>query len=217
MNIGGSFDAWVDAFPVEVIPEIIRTVVAEWPRCARPASNPIENRFTNRLVGHLNRVTRNQKLPFGFTYREKIANPDADTEAAEIDITVRAGSVHIFFCFECKTLNVPSQKELKVRSKADEYVGPRGMGCFISGKYDGGLPQAGMIGYVMDGDVDGARKKVDAKIQGAAQQLALLAPKALHAAPIVTGSGVYQTVHRVRRKRFTIYHVLLSVPSVATA
>ena len=209
MNRSGTFDAWATAFPAELVHELILTVLEEWPKFVRP-NRSLENRITHRFVGHLRQATRG-KMPFGFYYRERIIDPNSDVESGEVNISVRAGvDPEVFFCFECKRLNVVYEVTRLPRRKTEDYVGSEGMGRFIVGKYDGGSDEAGMIGYVMDGDVEGARAALEASVCQAGRTLRLLAPKRLHPVSILPQDRrVWQTVHRVRRKRFTIYHLLL--------
>ena len=62
-----------------------------------------------------------------------------------------------YLAYECKRLNVP--RDGNVRSLATEYV-QDGIMRFVTGQYSANLPAAGMLGYVLDGDLCGAYEKI---------------------------------------------------------
>ena len=177
MTATGSFKAWAACFPDDCLPLVFNTLVEEWPNFRR-ADRPLENRITHNFVAYLQRVTR-WKVPFGFYYRDKKTSSRKDSEEGEIDIVVRAGiDPLVFFGFECKRLNVV-RSDGRTRSEAAAYVGDEGMGCFLSGQYEGGGESGGMIGYVLDGNIHSARLAVEHAIQTNAISLQLLPPEAL--------------------------------------
>jgi hypothetical protein len=207
MLVTGNPEPWADAFPVEHLPAVFRVILEEWLRFVRPiARQKLENRITNRFVGHLQREALRKRHPFNFRFRSKLPDPDRDAESGELDIEVFTGlNTEVYFAFECKRLRVSA-----TRSRAEEYVGPGGMGCFITGQYDGRAGCAGMIGYVMDDDVKSARAAVDRAIQRRQTALRLLPPKNLHSASILpTEPRIRQTRHRLRGRDFLICHFFL--------
>jgi len=62
MNHAGSFGLFAEAFPTDLLPAVFALILEEWPRSPRPDEKPIENRISNRFVGHLNNAMR-KKLP----------------------------------------------------------------------------------------------------------------------------------------------------------
>ena len=79
----GNFDPFARAFPNDLVPSVFMLMLKEWPNALRPAGNPLENRITNRFVGHLRRVMRDYELPlFKFGYRPKMPDPDSDSPPA---------------------------------------------------------------------------------------------------------------------------------------
>ncbi len=208
MTITGDFDAWAKCFPDQHIPRVFEALIQEWPRFRR-AARPLENRITHNFVAHLQRVMRG-KVPFGFGYRDKKTSPEKDSEEGEIDLTVRAGvDPLVFFGFECKRLNVTGS-DGRIRSEAGAYVGKGGMGCFLSGQYDGGGTSGGMIGYVMNGNVPSARSAVDLAIQTNGKRLRILPPGQLHVCSEFPDlAEVSETKHRYKKGQFRILHLLL--------
>lgn len=137
MNIIGNIDPFADIFPPSLLPWVFRTIFKEWNNFHRTTRTPLENRITKPFIGHLQFCQENRHLPFFFDALVKLANPEKDIESGELDIRVMHGMrPKVFFAFECKRLNVI--RNGKYASLAGEYVGQEGMGCFLSGKYDGG-------------------------------------------------------------------------------
>lgn len=212
MNQSGDFSAWASCFPDDCLPLLFRSIVDEWPLFLRPGRT-LENRITHNFVAHLQRTTRG-KIPFGFHFRGKLTSEHAETEEGEVDIIVRAGvDPLVFFGFECKRLRVLG-KDGSIRSEAGDYVGPGGMGCFLSGQYDGGGLSGGMIGYVMDGEVSMARGAVDDAIFLEKTTLNTHFPHRLSTVdPRFKCNGLEQTIHDFRELPFTIFHLLLPLIS----
>lgn len=211
MNVGGNFDGFADVFDNRLLPAVFAMVIEEWPRAPRPTAKPIENRITNRFVGHLSGVIRKRKLPsFTFVYRQKLADPDVDSESGEIDICVHSCSCHpeAFFGFECKCLNVQTKRGLK--SKAGAYVSATGMGCFVSGQYPTTSGFGGMLGYVMDRDVASAIVAINKALKRKKDTLRLTSSHCLEPAVICPGSDdVFETAHETNGHSLLIYHLLL--------
>ncbi len=185
-------------------------VLEEWPKAPRPAGEPLENRITNRLVGHLVKVMRKKSWPaFKFLCRPKLASADCDSETGEVDIYIDSFSRHpdAYFVFECKRLNV--LYESGFAAEASAYVGATGMGCFISGQYPTTCDCGGMLGYVMDGDVTSAVVAVNRALDSHRDELHLRAPHELGPAAISPDRRVRQTTHQRGETRLLIYHIFL--------
>jgi hypothetical protein len=209
MNPTGSFDQFADAFPTGLLPEIFTLVLEEWPQAPRPSGEPLENRITNRFVGHLTNVMRKKSLPFKFLCRPKLVSADSDSETGEVDIQIDSFSRHpdAYFVFECKRLNVSYKSEFK--TEASTYVGQTGMGCFLSGQYPTTCDCGGMLGYVIDGDVPSAVAAVNQVLHHRRGDLHLGPPHQLAAAAIIADARVYQTTHSPPTRTLLIYHIFL--------
>lgn len=209
MEIHGNFDLWAPSFPYGFLPQVFSVVLQEWPNFTRPTGKPIENRITNRFVGHLRKHLR-RKVPFAFYYRDKLPDLYSDSESGEIDIAVRSGNdPDVYFAFECKRLNVTG-KNGQISSDASVYTGAKGMGCFLTGQYDGGSNCGGMIAYVMDDDIDAAKKSVDVSLTKRAKALRLQLPGKREVSEIMPDEKrVTQTKHAMNADTFLIYHIFL--------
>ena len=211
MNVAGTFDHYADAFPTGLLPKIFSVVIEEWPNSPRPKGNPLENRITNRFVGHLQNAMRGKRRPnFIFIPRPKLPDDESDSESGEVDIYCRSFSQHpdAYFVFECKRLNV--QYDSGFATEVSTYVGKEGMGCFISGQYPTTCGCGGMLGYVMDGNVATAVAAVNRALHENRDQVRLRAPHELTEATIMgDDGGVHQTTHGANQHELLIYHLLL--------
>ena len=211
VDLDGDFKPFASAFPNRFVPDVIEMVVREWPNFKRPTDVPLENRITNRLVGHLRRQMRNYERPlFRFSCRPKLADPDADSESGEIDVEVTSFSNHpdAFLVLECKRLNV--QTESGFASCAGEYVGSGGMGCFTTGQYKSGGRVGVMLAYVMTRSIAEAIKSVDIQLEQHRATLLMRAPFKLNSSTYLPNlPQVKQTAHDLSDGHFDIVHAFL--------
>lgn len=209
MEVIGNFDDFADVFPMGLLPWVFRVIFQEWPRFPRTSRKPLENRITKPFIGHLQTCQDVRRLPFFFDSNVKLVESSSDTESGEIDIRVMHGKrPKVFFAFECKCLNVI--RAGKRDSQAGKYVGTGGMGCFLSGQYEGGSDCGGMIGYVMDNDREYAKIAVNSALTKNARLLGLQRPYELNPASLLPEAlGCSETIHTVKENNFTIYHLFL--------
>jgi len=207
----GSFELFADAFPNDLVPSVFRMMLKEWPNAPRPVDTPLENRITNRFVGHLQKVMRTYEHPqFKFTCRPKLPDADADSESGEVDISIDSFSCRpdAFLVIECKRLNV--QRNHRFKSLAGEYVGKKGMGCFLSGQYQSGGNVGGMLGYVMTRTIDSALQSINRQLADNHEELRLIEPHELRESDIVPNEAdIKQTTHAVRSAKLEIVHLLV--------
>ena len=164
---------WISGFRA-LADQLLPHIVALLPRCVSSlGSNPHEDCITRNLVS---------RLWASATVRE-IAKVEHEFEPFRVDargncvstgrIDFVAHSVRIagpsripvretYLAYECKRLNV--RTETRMRYLAPEYVDD-GVVRFVSGQYSDGLPFGCMLGYVIDGDVAAADKRVRASLR----------------------------------------------------
>ncbi|MBW2166660.1 MAG: hypothetical protein JRG74_11385 [Deltaproteobacteria bacterium] len=210
MDVIGDFGPFADTFPPSRLPWLFSIIIKEWNNFSRTTRNPLENRITKPFVGHLQSCRENRSRPFIFDANVKLLDPGKDTEIGELDIRVMHGKrPKVFFAFECKRLNVI--RNGKYSSLSGEYVGKDGMGCFLSGQYDGGSDCGGMIGYVMDNDVKKAISAINKALKTYKNTLKIKQPVKLKMSPLLSekNNPCYETVHMNIENDFTIYHVIL--------
>lgn len=210
MEISGNFDDFADVFPENLLPWVFRVIFKEWTCFPRTSRKPLENRITKPFVGHLQTCQDTRSLPFFFDSNVKLVEAASDTETGELDIRVMHGKrPKVFFAFECKCLNVI--RKGRRHSQTGKYIGAGGMGCFLSGQYAWGSDSGGMIGYVMDNDVDYAKLAVNRALVKNKKSLEVREPFQLKLASILREeSRCFETVHYIKGNLFTIYHIFLA-------
>jgi len=147
--------------PEGFVGELLPFVVAAWEMLVLPTQVTDEDKITARFRRLLKRRIRSSEHQNWMVLREV---PVEDEEKGDIgwnDIRVLppdSRDEDYAFVFECKRLNVTFPNG-KFRHNADAYVG-KGMMRFITGQYSTSLHEAGMLGYVMDGNTTGAHTRV---------------------------------------------------------
>jgi hypothetical protein len=115
------------------------------------------------------------------------------------------------YTIECKRLNLATRSARRV-SNAQQYV-THGIARFLSGQYSSAMRCAGMLGYIMDGDVGAARTALEKEFQTRAADLAFQGRPTFGSArflPNPPHGG--QTQHRRGDNPFVVHHLLVSVP-----
>lgn len=163
---------------------MVALLVGAWPGCTAVLSPQTEeDAITTQLVDALSRNPRTRRLgmieyqfpPFGH-------RPDGVAYSkGEIDIAVLLdGSRMRYLAYECKRLNVV--RDGRRRSQAAQYV-MGGVLRFIVEQYAEGLPVGSMLGYVMDGDLMFARRKVVEALERKNQEVGLVKVSSGNAEP----------------------------------
>jgi len=168
--------------------------------------NNITWRFYDAIVTEKSRLTDDGTRQYSYSFHTGESVIDNGQQVGITDIQIQFGTdERRRFAIEAKLLNTPKG------TNVNTYIGKDGMGRFISGKkYGIGASKGGMVGYVMDGDIDRARKRVTEKIE--AKHLTLGMPSTATLTDSTIRENVYETSHiRQTGTPFTIYHIFLSV------
>lgn len=161
-----------------------------------------ETAITGLLVEQMRSLVAGRDCPRGAQHFSVHDDRPEGTDGLEgkrrprIDIVVeRTGTgPRPQFHFEAKRLN---------RSDSvAEYVGEEGMGCFLSGKYAKGEPDAGMLGYVQEGTPETWSQRLREKL--AVESVAWV-QHSLH----VSLPHSYRSSHTRDGQPFELFHVLL--------
>jgi hypothetical protein len=190
---------------------IVSLVLDTWTALPKPGPDERETAIARSLRNAMRQAKNLSRALPCLIDREVVEDdPDSGEEKGRIDIRFTHGSDEsVYFAFECKRLNVPTNGGCK--SLAREYV-EKGMMRFVTGKYATGLTQGGMIGFVMDGNSAAATDKVDEAIRARLSLLLMspgtgLAVSSLFPAP----PSVRETRHPRRSPALTLHHVFLEV------
>jgi acyl dehydratase len=146
------------------------------------------------------------------TLEDPITDTTFGTELGRNDLRFYPPNHHgqtLFFTVECKRLRVTTKAGIS--SLAEQYV-VAGIQRFIDGQYSAGLPCGGMVGYVMDNDMDEAFAAVQTAITSKQTEVRLLQDGLRIPSRVVPN---YQWSADTRHKRmdgdFAVHHALLGI------
>ncbi len=220
MTVLGSPSEWANLIDSQV-PNIIALVIEAWRNLRSPAGNEREDVVTKRLYAWMISCPERATYPFHICYQSVIIEHDVPSElGAELgrmDIAFKpfVPNDDIYFCLECKRLNVRSPQS--VRPYFSEYV-RFGIFRFVVGQYSGLVPNGGtvanggILAYVLNGDVDGAMAGVERLFQDHSS-LGMDAPAMFRASSIrPTDVRVRETHHRrsFGSGNFVIHHLFMT-------
>ena len=100
-------------------------------------------------------------------------------------------------------------KRLYIHSGVAEYTGKDGLGCFISGRYAAGHPDAGMLGYVQSESVSAWTVKVQKGLDNDRRKFRIKVNGPIWTQSKFGSHSVYCSVHRRRSGPISVYHSFL--------
>jgi hypothetical protein len=224
MSVLGVPVAWAGVID-PMVPEILRLVVETWVEIPSPPPDQREDDISNRLCVALRQKRDVRDLPFYVLPQMVILEPEAGAELGRTDIAFLptgagvAPRETIYFCLECKRLNVI--KEGSMRTYASEYV-KFGMVRFVTGQYSHLVRHGGMVGYVLNGDVPSAIGNVEQNIvKQRAALLTVVPPAAFRASDYLPANPHARETHHRRAHDaipFRIHHLFMGGdPKLAAA
>ncbi len=211
MAIEGTVNPWADTFPVDLLPCLFDLIIESWKTFPQPSPHDLEVPITKRFCVYLeNNKDRSTHL-FRLDWDPNILD-DRATHTGRIDIRVVHGYMaKEYFSLECKLLN-KTDRQGNWSSLAGKYI-DEGVMRYISGQYSGGK-NGGMIGYVMDGDIVEAIKRVDGAIENRKEQLGISGTVELRQSSIRPKcQQTKETKHLTKNGRFTVHHIFLPIMS----
>lgn len=225
MSVVGSAGDWVDLLE-RMLPDLLRLVMDSWRRLPGPLTDDSEDGITKVLCRALcqNRTVR--ELPFYVQFQMVELDPVPGQDLGRLDIAFLPTGIGgppseaIYFCLECKRLNVV--KDGRKRPGGSDYV-LHGMLRFVSGQYARAVRHGGMLGYVLDGDVSGAIANVESNVQSHCAALRMDAPGVMRRSSILTDEKWARETHHHRTQepvQLRIHHLFVAARAsraVATA
>jgi hypothetical protein len=195
-------------------PKILRLVKAAWKRVPVGPLDEREDDITNRFIVVLQRSRRARKMMFYIHPQVVELDPATGDEYGRMDIGFFPSNQpwvpreDIYFCIECKRLNVP--KNGTSRSYAAEYV-TLGMMRFVTGQYSRAVRHGCMVGYVRDGDVKGAMENVESNVERRHKELAMAAPGRFLASAVFPRTMSARETHHQRDHGglFNLHHLFM--------
>lgn len=202
---GASSSRLIQQFPMEEVKQAIELILRSWePFSARVNT---EDKITNKFYSHL--IENKSRSTYFFTIVPRPAEIDEEgEEIGEIDLKIiYRNQEKTYFSFECKRLRVHFSSGFE--TLAGKYV-TEGMYRYFDGRYARDLDKGGMLGYVMDGNVDVAVNDVKAAIEKRRSNLYMEEHATLEASVCITSDQVQETHHKYGPAgKFAIYHIFL--------
>jgi hypothetical protein len=209
--MAGNAEQWEDLFQNSLLPSIFVLVRDAWNRICKPTPDELEKDTSLHLYCAMIQGKDRQKHPFLI----KIEDPEVDIDLIEMPgrkdlVFYPSHDEDIYFCLEAKRLNALVSGVL--RSLATEYV-TQGMQRFVDGKYSRRVHHGGMLGYVLDGNVDKAMENVANAIQTHHQKLGMVPPGKMLDSGVRPDDAYIKETHHNRNgevSEFQIHHLFAS-------
>lgn len=208
MKLIGIPDSWLDLIN-SLVPDILDLITSTWQNMPVLASDAREDPTTEELCRRLRQNRSASDLPFRIDIQLVELDPAAGADQGRMDIVFSPliPSEKIYFCLECKRLNVVSGGHK--RSYATEYV-IHGMLRFICGQYASRVQHGGMLAYVLDDNIDNAIESVSIAIRRHHEILEMQPPGALLRSTNRPSDEAIRETHHMRNlttKAFCIHHI----------
>lgn len=193
--------------------QVIQYILAAWQAMTLHRSVRHEPCITALLSDELNAAFEAEEREWFAIPEVQETDPTFGTQLGRNDIRFfPAPHRHrrVFFTAECKRLHVRIKSGFK--HLADKYV-TEGIQRFVDGEYSKGVPCGGMVGYVMDNDLDAAFRRVRAEMVARRRPLRISTPHTdtvpSSALPAYPHSA--DTSHRRSDGDFLLHHVLVGL------
>jgi len=152
-------------FPAGFAGEVMCLIHETWHVFALHRDIRLEERLTAVFADALIKAYEKRNWPWFIMPEVPITDPTFGTQTGRNDLRfyhrTQPGQSR-FFAVECKRLHVRTASGF--RHLADEYV-DEGLMRFVEGRYGAGQPVGGMIGYVMDNDIEAAFARICGELE----------------------------------------------------
>jgi len=211
--IAGDAADWDDLFVKRLLPSVFALLLEAWNRIQSPAPDEHEDHTSVRLYAAMIEGKDRQRHAFLVRYQDVEVDTDLAKVTGRKDIVFfpAANDEDIYFCLEAKRLNALVSG--RRRSLAHEYV-TEGMQRFVDRKYSRHVHHGGMLGYVLDGEVDRAMTNVGNVIRRHHQILGMKPPGDMRASSIRPEDPRAKETHHERRTDpapFRLHHLFVAV------
>jgi hypothetical protein len=200
--------------PNGFVGELLPFVLAEWEGFTVPAKVTDEDKITALFRRLLKHRIRNSERHNWMLLREVPVESQDGTDIGWTDLRIlppESRDEEFAFVFECKRLNITFPSGA-FKHNADEYV-DEGMMRFIEGQYSTAVHEAGILGYVMDGNTTGAQKSVVKMILARREKLRMIARSHYSLCRLLGKMPPHgETRHRLNSgSDFILYHLLVPI------
>jgi hypothetical protein len=211
MSIVGVPTEWIDLID-SFVPDILRLVIASWDGMTPPSSDAREDHISTALCRMLRQNRNARSLMFQIDTQLVELDPAAGEDIGRLDISFRPllPREDIYFCLECKRLNVV--RDGQTRSYASEYV-VFGVARFVSGQYASAVRNGGMLAFVLNGDTSSAIERVEDNLRSKHADLGMKAPGGFQPSTILVGDERVRETYHTRNSPsdpFCIHHIFMA-------
>jgi hypothetical protein len=211
MSFVGAPSEWVDLID-SLVPDILELVSNSWGQMPHLACDAREDPTTETLCKLLRRNRDTGKLPFQIQIQMVELDPNEGEDQGRMDIAFvpLVPSESIYFCLECKRLNVCYGDS--IRPYFSEYV-KQGMLRFVRGQYAKIVRHGGMLGYVLDGKIENAISGVQLSLKAHQTDLEMKRPCEFRRSSIRPADPTTKETHHSRKHDtsiFQIHHMFVS-------
>lgn len=208
MNVIGAPDEWIDLIDT-LVPDILALVISTWEAMPPPPPDAREDPTTEDFCRCLRQNRNSSDLPFTIHIQMVELEPAAGEDQGRMDIAFLplVPREDIYFCLECKRLNVVNDGQ--VRPYTSEYV-THGMLRFIRGQYAARVRHGGMLGYVLDGNIALAIQNVSRVIRSRFRELGMEPPGEMLPSSVHSDDSRIKETHHLRShisENFQIHHI----------
>jgi len=203
-----------ELFPAGFAGEVMLLILESWRHFSLRPRVQFEERITAVFRDALIAAYVAADRSWFIVMEDPITDPSFGTELGRNDLRFYPPKHYgqtIFFTVECKRLRVTYTSGFK--HLADKYV-EDGMQRFVDGKYSSGLPCGGMLGYVMDNQLDDALAQVQNEIAPRRSKLETTSTRPLESPSSVLPDYRWSadTVHKRIDGEFRLHHLLVGIP-----
>lgn len=203
--IAGDPTDWDDFFQQSLIPAVLSLVISAWSRMEKPEQTAHEDDISVKLYTALITGKDRSRHAFLIRYQDVEVDTDLTKVTGKKDIVVFPSTLEeVYFCLEAKRLNalVSGMR----RSLADAYV-REGMQRFVDGKYSRFIRHGGMLGYVLDGQINRAIRNVEINIQTHARELGMTLPGRFLPSSVRPNDSFAKETHHRRSHETAVCHI----------
>lgn len=213
----GRLDPEFNPFDDDYLFEILEATAVAWARMNPPATSEIEDRITSRLAGRLANDPHFAELPYDVVPQCWLLGLNGEL-LGRLDLRFKhRHSQRDYFAFESKRLHViyPGGR---FSTEYPAYAGEDGMMAFINGQYSQGFSAGGMLGYVMNGNTDGAWGGLKQRIELQRTPLRLIDTSTLVQSALsraianaTANTHLGETEHDLGTHHIRLFHLLLPI------
>lgn len=204
MIVVENIDPWAPQF--NQFPKVLRLILDSWETFKMPTRR-LEVPITKKFCAHLC-SNKDRSIHFFRIDWESYVLDEGGEVKGRIDLRFSEGyDENVYFSLECKLLRV--NRPSGFASLAGKYV-TEGMFRYFNGQYAAGLDKGGMLGYVMDGQIDAAIDDVSTAIENRRLDLYMGVDETLRRSSCLSSAQVRETRHNYGpSEEFVVYHVFV--------